>query len=79
MSTRPMISDSDNPEWMERDFAQARPAEEMLPAEVVAAFSHAAATEQVSLRLDHDVLRRFRATGIGWEDRINEALRRAAP
>ena len=36
-------------------------------------------TEQVSLRLDGAVLDRFRATGPGWEARINEALHRAAP
>lgn len=31
--------------------------------------------EQVTLRLDHDVLRRFRSTGPGWQSRINAALR----
>jgi uncharacterized protein (DUF4415 family) len=38
-----------------------------------------ARTEQVSLHLDRAVLNRFRATGPGWEARINEELRRAAP
>lgn len=33
--------------------------------------------EQVSLRIDQDVLEHFRATGPGWQDRINEILRRA--
>lgn len=32
--------------------------------------------EQVSLRLDKDILARFRADGPGWQTRINEALRR---
>ena len=32
---------------------------------------------QVTLRLDPDVLDRFRATGPGWQTRINEALRKA--
>ncbi|MFO1071113.1 MAG: BrnA antitoxin family protein [Geminicoccaceae bacterium] len=32
----------------------------------------------VTLRLDADVLERFRATGPGWQTRINEALRKAA-
>jgi uncharacterized protein (DUF4415 family) len=35
--------------------------------------------EQVSLRIDRDVLERFRATGPGWQTRINEALRRVQP
>lgn len=34
---------------------------------------------QVTLRLDPDVLERFRATGPGWQTRINDALRKAAP
>jgi uncharacterized protein (DUF4415 family) len=33
--------------------------------------------EQVSLRIDQDVLEHFRAMGPTWQDRINEALRRA--
>ena len=32
----------------------------------------------VSLRLDPEVVDRFRATGPGWQGRINEALRKAA-
>jgi uncharacterized protein (DUF4415 family) len=34
--------------------------------------------EQVTLRIDQDVLDHFRAGGPGWQDRINEALRKAA-
>ncbi|NJL50267.1 MAG: BrnA antitoxin family protein [Blastochloris sp.] len=34
--------------------------------------------EQVSLRLDQDVLDYFRASGPGWQDRVNSALRKAA-
>jgi uncharacterized protein (DUF4415 family) len=36
------------------------------------------AKEQVSLRIDQDVLEFFRESGPGWQDRINEALRKAA-
>lgn len=32
--------------------------------------------EQVSLRLDKDILARFRADGPGWQTRINDALRK---
>ena len=34
--------------------------------------------EQVTLRIDQDVLEYFQASGPGWQDRINEALRKAA-
>ncbi|MFI5011396.1 MAG: BrnA antitoxin family protein [Hyphomicrobiales bacterium] len=36
------------------------------------------AKELVSLRIDQDVLEHFQAGGPGWQDRINEALRKAA-
>ena len=36
------------------------------------------AKELVSLRIDRDVLEHFQDGGPGWQDRINEALRKAA-
>lgn len=33
--------------------------------------------ERITIRLDHDVLAKFRATGPGWQSRINDALKRA--
>jgi uncharacterized protein (DUF4415 family) len=36
------------------------------------------AKRQVTLRLDPDVIDRFRADGPGWQGRMNAALRRAA-
>jgi uncharacterized protein (DUF4415 family) len=36
------------------------------------------AKELVSLRIDRDVLDHFQEEGAGWQERINEALRRAA-
>jgi uncharacterized protein (DUF4415 family) len=37
-----------------------------------------AGKETVSLRLDRDVLAHFQDDGPGWQDRINDALRKAA-
>jgi uncharacterized protein (DUF4415 family) len=34
--------------------------------------------ELVSLRIDQDVLEHFQEDGPGWQDRINDALRKAA-
>jgi uncharacterized protein (DUF4415 family) len=36
------------------------------------------AKELVSLRVDRDVLEYFQEAGPGWQDRINDALRKAA-
>lgn len=77
----------DNPEWTEGDFARARPAAEVLPGEFMTAWRKARgrpkgstkpdAKQQITLRLDRDVIERFRATGPGWQARMNEALRKA--
>lgn len=79
--------DQDNPEWTAEAVSSARPAREVLPG----LFGNTAAAEMlvprrgrppavapkqaVSLRLDPDVLAEFRATGPGWQTRINHALR----
>lgn len=34
--------------------------------------------EQVTLRIDQDVLEHFQQGGPGWQDRINDALRKIA-
>jgi uncharacterized protein (DUF4415 family) len=77
----------DNPEWSKADFASARPAGDILPAEFMSAYRKTRgrpkgttmpdAKQQITLRLDRDVIERFRATGPGWQSRINDALRRA--
>ena len=39
----------------------------------------AAVTKQaITLRIDREVIAKFRATGDGWQTRINDALKRAA-
>ncbi|MBC3943234.1 BrnA antitoxin family protein [Sphingomonas albertensis] len=73
----------DNPIWTDEMIAAARPASEMLPPEVAALLvrrrgPQAAPTKKaVTLRLDPDVLDKFKATGPGWQSRMNEALRQA--
>jgi uncharacterized protein (DUF4415 family) len=81
MQDKPVMFDEDNPEWTEEDFARARSASE-LPPRMAAAFRKpgrpAGSNKQaVSIRLDKDVLEKFRATGPGWQSRINEVLKRA--
>jgi len=75
------FDDDDNPEWTAEMFARARPPEEILPPEVLAAFKRtrgrpakAARKIRVAVRLDPDVVEHFRATGPGWQTRINDAL-----
>jgi uncharacterized protein (DUF4415 family) len=75
---------SDNPEWTEEDFKNAKPFTEVFPdlAESIRR-SRGRPTldnpkKQVTIRLDGDVLEKFRAGGPGWQSRINDILRKAA-
>jgi uncharacterized protein (DUF4415 family) len=74
----------ENPEWTERDFAKAKPAPEILPPEVIAQFKNKGGRprienpkQAVKLRIDADVLAKFRESGPGWQTRINGILRAA--
>jgi len=74
-------------ELLEEDIRAMRPMADVLPPELVKAISDrkrgergpqkAPTKQQVTLRLDRDVLDRFRSTGPGWQGRINNALRKA--
>ena len=71
----------DSPELTDEELAQARPMSEALP-ELYAKLVEAqgkrgpAKTKQpVSIRLDIDLLERLKATGPGWQSRVNAALR----
>ena len=86
MSKQPsVVFDEDNPEWTDADFARSRSASATLPAAAVAAFANSrdgrprgSNKEQVSLRLDRDVLVHFKAGGSKWQSRINATLKPAA-
>lgn len=75
--------DQENPEWTSADFARARPASE-LPEELRAFFPRTRGVQKaptkipVSLRLSAEVVEHFRATGPGWQSRIDEILKKAA-
>ncbi|MGO4352123.1 BrnA antitoxin family protein [Rhizobium sp. RAF36] len=81
---RGIAEDPDNPEWTEEDFKNARPFAEVFPelAESIRRARGRPVVEtpkrQISLRLDPDVIDAFKATGKGWQGRINDVLRKAA-
>lgn len=81
-----ITADPDNPEWSAADFQRAQPAKEFFAA---AAFENlvalkrkpgergpqkSAVKERITIRLSPDIVGRFRATGPGWQARIDEAL-----
>lgn len=74
----------DAPEWTDEDFKRARPISDF--PELAEALANARARrgdrgpqktptkERIGLRLDRDVVEHFRATGPGWQSRINDIL-----
>lgn len=72
---------SDNPEWTEEDFRNARPFAELFP-ELVRSMRNderrrglPRTKEAISVRLDIDLVEKLRASGPGWQSRVNQALR----
>ncbi|OCW57579.1 BrnA antitoxin family protein [Hoeflea olei] len=77
-----------SPELSEEELARMRPAREVLPPAFFEAMEEQRRTrgrpalehpkKQITLRLDEDVIAKFRETGKGWQGRMNAALRKAA-
>jgi uncharacterized protein (DUF4415 family) len=77
---------SEKHEWTAADFRRARPANKVLPRKFFSELENrrsrgpqkARTKKLISLRIDPEVIERFRASGAGWQGRINVALRKAA-
>jgi len=84
VTKEPWVDPDDAPEWTEEHFRHARLS---VSGKVIHEASgtwarpgrplSANPKQQVTLRLDPDVLEKFRATGKGWQSRINAELRKA--
>ena len=75
---KPEIIDNENPEWTATDIKRAMPFSG-LPASLQAKLrgrpKAAVTKERITIRLSPDVVQPFRATGAGWQTRIDAALR----
>ena len=87
LKPNPELIDEENPEWTAADFRRAQPAALVLPE----LFGERKAAEMlqpkrgrpvsanpkahVNLRLDAEVVEAFRASGDGWQTRLNAALK----
>jgi uncharacterized protein (DUF4415 family) len=80
---RMIASDPDAPEATDEQLAAARPFADVFP-ELMESISRGRGRptvetprQQISLRLEPDVIAKFKATGKGWQSRINEVLKKA--
>lgn len=80
MSKRPdpEMIDDENPEWTDAEVRHAVPVTGLpvsLQTRLCGRPKATVTKERISLRLSPDVLEAFRATGEGWQTRIDAALR----
>lgn len=82
---RMIASDPDAPEATDEQLAQAKPFSAAFPALADAMRKNVGGRPKsdnpkvaVSLRLDQEIVARFKASGPGWQTRMNDALRDAA-
>ena len=76
--------DPENPPLTDEQLARMRPVHEVHPQLVAARLRRpgrppagGTTKKAISLRIDADILERLRATGAGWQSRINDILRKA--
>jgi len=78
----PELIDDENPEWTDEMFARARPAAEVMGeafmemARKPGRPKAVAPKKPVTIRLDAEVAQRLRASGKGWQTRVNDELAR---
>ena len=80
-----IASDPDSPELTDDQIAAAKPFPAAFPElarkmrkNVGGRPKSASPKVPVSIRLDQDIVAKFKATGPGWQSRINEVLRKSA-
>lgn len=79
------MSDPDAPPMTDEQLARLRPAHEVLPGLVAEVLRRPRGRpkierpkEQITIRLDRDVVEHYRESGPGWQTRMNDVLRKAA-
>ena len=80
------VPDDENPEWTAEEMRTAKPFADVFPDLAAQELQRrgrgpqkAPTKQMVSMRLDVDVLEKWRATGKGWQGRINDTLAAHAP
>ena len=82
----PELINEDNPEWTAQEIACARPASEVLPRIIGASAANEmlyprghppadVVKDRITIRLSPDVTAAFKASGDGWQTRIDAALK----
>lgn len=76
--SKPELIDDENPEWSEEELKRAVPFSalpESLQAKLRGRPKAAVTKQRITIRLSQDVVERFRASGDGWQTRVDAALK----
>ena len=82
----PELADAENPTWTLETFKKSRPAKEVLPKLFSDQISQEllkprgrprleTPKERINIRLSYEVIQHFKSSGVGWQTRIDAALR----
>lgn len=82
----PELADADNPIWTSETYKKSRPAREVLPQIFGTQISKEllkprgrprleTPKERINIRLSYEVIQHFKSSGVGWQTRIDAALR----
>ena len=82
----PELADAENPTWTLDTFKKSRPAKEVLPKLFSDQISQEllkprgrprleTPKERINIRLSYEVIQHFKSSGVGWQTRIDAALR----
>ncbi len=74
----PETIDEENPEWTDEDFKRAVPFSglpESVQAKLRGRPKAVVTKERITIRLSQEVVARFRASGAGWQTRVDAALK----
>lgn len=74
----PELIDDDNPEWTAEDLKRAVPVSQLpesLQTKLRGRPKAAVTKERITIRLSPEVVERFRASGNGWQTRMDAALK----
>lgn len=78
---RGIAEDQDNPEWTRADFAEAKPVADAMPQLMrpmrVRGPQKLPTKIPTSMRFDSDLIEKLRAGGPGWQQRVNDILRKS--
>jgi len=80
------LVDAENPNWTIQTFKKSRPAKEVLPKIFSDQISQEllkprgrprleTPKERINIRLSYEVIQHFKSSGVGWQTRIDAALR----